>query len=142
VSPPPLDSAPHHQKGLVRSIKVRLALPTPRCGLHPRVQVASDRDAPRILLCEKTREFRRLARAQLTKDDFCVELGCSWGEASHLLAQRCSRLIGLDNSHKAIAACRQKYPEARVRILDDEPGLRVRRKRNVVGSLMSPRDDK
>ena len=56
-----------------------------------------------VLICNKTREYRRLARCQVTDDDFCIEIGCSWGKATAVLAQGCSKVIGIDISEEAIS---------------------------------------
>ena len=57
---------------------------------------------PAILLCGDTESFRRLARSQLLPSDRVLEIGCSYGEATALLAVKAEAVIAVDVSSDAL----------------------------------------
>ena len=59
-------------------------------------------DRPAILLCSETESFRLLARSQLLPTDAVLELGCSYGEATALIAKRAASVLAIDVSADAI----------------------------------------
>lgn len=58
--------------------------------------------ASAAVVCASTDTYRRLARSQVTKRDAVLEIGCSAGGASALLAQHAGRVVGVDNSQELI----------------------------------------
>jgi hypothetical protein len=71
-----------------------------------------------IVICEETEEYRRLARTQITSLDAVIEIGCSTGECSAVLANsRCS-LIALDISADIIAHAKVEHPGIHFLCLD------------------------
>ena len=62
-------------------------------------------------------------RSQVTEDDICVELGCSYGETTKLLIRTCPKVVAVDISPECIRLCRDAMPGARFELVDC---LRVR----------------
>ncbi|GBF93004.1 hypothetical protein Rsub_05615 [Raphidocelis subcapitata] len=60
------------------------------------------------VVCASTDSYRRLARSQVTKADAVLEIGCSTGECTRLLAQHAGRVVGLDNSRQLVAEARAR----------------------------------
>lgn len=59
------------------------------------------------------RVLRRIAdAADFTDDDTVVEIGCGKGQLTSLLAERASRLIGIEIDEDLVAAVRQRFAEA------------------------------
>ena len=53
------------------------------------------------------RKLRKLyLNLQIQKDDLVLELGCSYGVCTHILAQHAQEVRGVDNSHQLIAEVR------------------------------------
>eukprot|EP00854_Cymbomonas_tetramitiformis_P019978 gene19978-23908_t len=85
---------------------------------HVRPARISKVTTKRILVCYSTKEYRKLARTQLEPEDACLEIGCSWGRCTYVLAQQCRHVVGLDISQEAVEACRAQYPNLRFEMLD------------------------
>ena len=62
-----------------------------------------------VLLCGETETFRRLARSQLLPSDRVLEIGCSYGEATSLLAKRAKEVLAVDVSGDALERARGRW---------------------------------
>eukprot|EP00978_Attheya_sp_CCMP212_P026308 scaffold86284_cov30-Attheya_sp.AAC.1 len=67
----------------------------------------------RVIVTRETRSYRVLAASQLVfvsneKDDHVLEIGCSNGECSRILARYAPSLVGMDVSTEMVAACRRR----------------------------------
>jgi hypothetical protein len=72
-----------------------------------------------------TTSFRRLMRLYTTADDAVLEVGCSYGACSALLAGEVAAYVGVDNSFECVEHCRGlALPRARFERVDAlaEPG--------------------
>ena len=56
-----------------------------------------------VLLCGETDSFRALARSMILPTDAVMEIGCSYGGATALLAARAKRVIAVDVSDDALS---------------------------------------
>lgn len=65
-----------------------------------------------LLVCAETSEFRALAASQMLPRDSCLELGCSFGDTTVILAKTCAALIAIDNSLECIERCRARCAAA------------------------------
>jgi len=61
-----------------------------------------------VLLTRSTTEYRQAITAHSTSTHVALELGCSYGEATILLARRASRVLAVDTSSIAIEAAQLK----------------------------------
>ena len=76
---------------------------------------------PAILLCGETESFRRLARSQVLSTDEVIEIGCSYGLATELLAARAHKVLAIDVSEDALrrsAERLQRFDNVRFENLD------------------------
>ncbi|PRP79284.1 DNA-directed RNA polymerase [Planoprotostelium fungivorum] len=71
-----------------------------------------------IFLCDNTREYRRLARSQVNKEDDVVDIGSSYGVCTDILSQHCDRVIGVEISKPLIEHSRAAYPNIPFHHLD------------------------
>ena len=55
-----------------------------------------------VLLCGETNSFRALSRSQILPTDIVLEIGCSYGGATALLASRAKSVIAVDISSDAL----------------------------------------
>ena len=76
------------------------------------------RSSTTIIVTPETREFRHLARSQVGRDDFVVEIGSSFGRATILMHKRCKRVIGIELSQKLVELARREYPQVEFMRLD------------------------
>jgi hypothetical protein len=67
----------------------------------------------RVVLAAETDEFRRLTRAHSTADDFVVDIGCSYGEGTKLIAAECPNILGLELVASVVEAARERHPGIR-----------------------------
>ena len=66
----------------------------------------------RLLLCSRTREYRRVAATAALPGAWVVELGCHHGITAALLAQRRPGFVlGLDSSVHAVRVAAERLPE-------------------------------
>eukprot|EP00854_Cymbomonas_tetramitiformis_P011384 gene11384-13454_t len=72
----------------------------------------------RIIICRDTAQYRVLARTQVRAGDSCVEIGCSYGEATTFLLRKCLDVVGIDISRECIDFCTEKYPRGEFLQLD------------------------
>mmetsp|Transcript_74173 Transcript_74173/g.168042 ORF Transcript_74173/g.168042 Transcript_74173/m.168042 type:complete len:194 (-) Transcript_74173:52-633(-) len=82
---------------------------------------------PRLLVCSRTREYRRAAASALVgAGDVALEVGCHVGITTAILAERCGpsgMAIGVDRSAAAVEAARQRFPDHSFAVLDaSSPG--------------------
>ncbi|WIA12335.1 hypothetical protein OEZ85_012388 [Tetradesmus obliquus] len=56
-----------------------------------------------VLVTAATEDYRRLARSQVSSSDVVLELGCSYGMATNMLAEHAAAVVGTDNSEEAVA---------------------------------------
>ena len=81
----------------------------PRAGAPAEVarrkaEVMRGRDQERaVLLCGETDSFRALARSMILPTDVVMEIGCSYGGATALLASRAKSVIAVDVSDDALS---------------------------------------
>jgi SAM-dependent methyltransferase len=71
-----------------------------------------------VIVCASTDDFRRLARAQLMRADHCLDIGCSYGRGTAIMAQHCGSVIGIDLSVETVLAARKAYRHIRFERLD------------------------
>ncbi|KAG5457260.1 MAG: hypothetical protein BJ554DRAFT_2775, partial [Olpidium bornovanus] len=62
-----------------------------------------------MLVCASTADYRRLARSQCRPSDNILEVGCSYGECTALLAAHCKRCVGVDIGAEVVAAARERH---------------------------------
>ena len=90
------------------------------------VRTRSARPLTTVVVCEKTRDFRRLARDEVRAGDVVAELGCSWGEASRIIYGSLTsgprelvargQLLAIDCGAKAVAATIALVAEEKLRL--------------------------
>ena len=95
---------------------------TARAKRH-RVEVIRGRDGsrPAVLLCEETDSFRRLARSQVLPTDAVLEVGCSFGHATSLLAANAQTVHAVDVATKPLEAASLRcaaYSNVRFEVMD------------------------
>eukprot|EP00931_Biecheleriopsis_adriatica_P110948 TRINITY_DN85281_c0_g1_i1.p1 TRINITY_DN85281_c0_g1~~TRINITY_DN85281_c0_g1_i1.p1 ORF type:complete len:188 (-),score=36.74 TRINITY_DN85281_c0_g1_i1:106-621(-) len=75
----------------------------------------------RLVICSRTREYRRAAREllPLKSRGWVLEVGCHEGITTQLLAEGAQgRVLGIDRSHSAIEAARRRDPGLHFEVLD------------------------
>ncbi|KAI8465794.1 MAG: hypothetical protein J3K34DRAFT_525045 [Monoraphidium minutum] len=70
------------------------------------------------VVCAATDSYRRLARSQVTKADAVLEVGCSAGVCTALLAQHAGRVVGADNSPQLLREAKERCPGAAFELVD------------------------
>lgn len=75
---------------------------------------------PAVIVTAETFDFRRLARTQVRRGDAVIELGCSFGDATKVLAEQAgpSRVVGVDLSSSSLEKARALCPATRFEQLD------------------------
>ena len=68
----------------------------------------SSSDTTNIVLTETTTKYRLLAASQLKKEDHILEIGCSNGECSLVIAKYGGSLVGIDVSTEMISQAKEK----------------------------------
>lgn len=53
-----------------------------------------------VVICFSTQEYRILAQSQPDPDDFVMDVGCSYGHATALLAEKSADALGVDISEE------------------------------------------
>ncbi len=71
-----------------------------------------------FVICAETEEYRLLARTNVPDDAEVIEIGCSTGKCSAVLAQRAKRLLALDIGADVIDQARAAYPDIEFACLD------------------------
>ena len=71
-----------------------------------------------LVLCAESNLFRDLARTQVAPDDRVLEIGCSYGEATAILAAACPTVLGVDHSRTVLRTAAEKVPSARFEQVD------------------------
>jgi len=61
-----------------------------------------------ILVTETTNYYRHLASSQINENDHVLEIGCSNGECSLIIAKYCNQFIGFDTSTQMIQEAKEK----------------------------------
>ncbi|KAG5180449.1 hypothetical protein JKP88DRAFT_323901 [Tribonema minus] len=61
---------------------------------------------------------RKLARALPTRADRCVDVGCSYGKCTALLAAKGGSVLGVDNSRQVVAKARAMHPDIHFECID------------------------
>lgn len=90
---------------------VRLARLTPVFGSSSSSTNSSGKKV--AVVCATTDQYRRLARSQVTAADAVVEVGCSTGGCTALLARHAGRVVGVDNSQQLVREARARNPLVR-----------------------------
>ena len=72
----------------------------------------------RLVIAAETADYRRLSRAFATPADFVVDIGCSYGEGTKLIAAQCPRVLGLELVPAVVEAARRRHPRIRFEQLD------------------------
>ncbi|TPX62688.1 hypothetical protein PhCBS80983_g00419 [Powellomyces hirtus] len=75
-------------------------------------------EAPLIMICKSTTDYRTLARSQVYKNDAVVEIGSSYGVCTGILAQHANSVFGLEVSPKLVEEARKRYPALRFELLN------------------------
>lgn len=95
------------------------------CGLEAHVRPARlspVRSIPNQKRCglvtASTDAYRKLARSELTRQDFVLEIGSSLGLCTQTLAQHARWVIGMDNSKENVAKTQEEYPWLQFERLD------------------------
>jgi 2-polyprenyl-3-methyl-5-hydroxy-6-metoxy-1,4-benzoquinol methylase len=57
-----------------------------------------------VVVCNDTTDFRRLARSQLNKTDRVIDIGCSYGRGTAVIAEHCASVIGIDISEECVVS--------------------------------------
>mmetsp|Transcript_162661 Transcript_162661/g.521537 ORF Transcript_162661/g.521537 Transcript_162661/m.521537 type:complete len:177 (+) Transcript_162661:62-592(+) len=73
------------------------------------------RTLPRLVVCARTREYRRAALELVYAGDVALEIGCHEGLTSAILERRCGEagaVLGVDRSRPAVAAAQVRFPSA------------------------------
>ena len=67
-------------------------------------------DAPQvqIIVVSSVEDFRRLARTQVAADESVLEIGCSTGRTTKVLARACARVVALDCSREMVERARRE----------------------------------
>eukprot|EP00879_Flechtneria_rotunda_P026508 GHRR01028266.1.p1 GENE.GHRR01028266.1~~GHRR01028266.1.p1 ORF type:complete len:434 (+),score=133.59 GHRR01028266.1:775-2076(+) len=55
---------------------------------------------------------------QVDSCDAVLELGCSYGVCTSMLAEHCQRVIGIDNSAEVVQEARRRYPRLQFHLID------------------------
>ncbi|RLG58876.1 hypothetical protein DRN86_05090 [Candidatus Geothermarchaeota archaeon] len=56
----------------------------------------------KIYLTRDVKEYRKIAKELVSKDDIVLEVGCGFGKTSFLLSKIAKRVVGIDKSKEAI----------------------------------------
>lgn len=87
--------------------------------VYPRdVSVNLPSFAGRVITCAETREYRVLARSQLTPDDRVLEIGSSTGNGTEVIAQHCANVVGVDISKELVGKARKQFPQLKFELLN------------------------
>lgn len=78
----------------------------------------ASRGVRRVIVTRDTVGFRHLARSMPTKDDFCVELGSSYGVCTDLMSKSAGRAIGVEISAELVEESRKRYPHVQFECID------------------------
>lgn len=83
-----------------------------------------------VIVCDETRDYRRMARVQTCPEDRVLEIGSSFGLTTSLIAEACPQgsVVGVDKSSECVERSRQTYPHIRfeqIDILKNEEALRT-----------------
>ena len=75
---------------------------------------------PRIVVCSETQDFRYLCRTQVSRGDSVIEIGCSYGKGTKILAEQAgdSCVVGTDLSTEALEAAKKECNVANLLRLD------------------------
>jgi hypothetical protein len=93
-----------------RHAGMELEVPTPRL-----IMVPTD---TRLVIAAETADYRRLSRAFATPTDFVVDIGCSYGEGTKLIAAQCPHVLGLELVSSVVEQARHRHPHIRFEQLD------------------------
>jgi len=63
--------------------------------------------AMQLIIVSSARYYRKLAGNEVNKTDLVLEVGCSTGETTRILAQRASRVVALDHSRGMVTRTRE-----------------------------------
>eukprot|EP00126_Sphaerothecum_destruens_P005937 Sdes_comp19125_c0_seq1m9839 len=99
----------YHDKGTICHVRPHRIFPVFRQNSRPS-EASPVSHQPRIVVCAETKEYRLLARTQVKNGDKVLEIGCSYGEATHILGQQTPFVTGVDISEETIQACRKRFP--------------------------------
>eukprot|EP00960_Hanusia_phi_P034232 750930-Hanusia_phi.AAC.6 len=74
----------------------------------------------RIVVCSETQDFRYLCRTQVRKGDSVIEIGCSYGKGTKILAEQAggSCVVGTDLSAEALKAAKEESKVSNLLRLD------------------------
>eukprot|EP00611_Tribonema_gayanum_P003039 TRINITY_DN12361_c0_g1_i1.p1 TRINITY_DN12361_c0_g1~~TRINITY_DN12361_c0_g1_i1.p1 ORF type:complete len:419 (+),score=116.70 TRINITY_DN12361_c0_g1_i1:76-1332(+) len=89
-----------------------------RYHVRPSRMMKITRGFPQVFLTAGTSDFRKLARALPTRADRCVDVGCSYGKCTALLAAKAGSVLGVDNSRQVIAKARAMHPDIHFECID------------------------
>lgn len=71
-----------------------------------------------LIVCEETPAFRSLARSQVRLSDRVLELGCSFGDTTTILAERSQTVVAVDVGRAVLSRAQERAPRARFELLD------------------------
>ncbi len=61
----------------------------------------------KIYLTRDVKEYRKIAKKLVSKDDIVLEVGCGFGKTSSLLSRIAKKVIGIDKSEEVIENARK-----------------------------------
>jgi precorrin-6B methylase 2 len=65
----------------------------------------------KVIVCESTLVYRKLAGLQTCSQDVALEIGSALGHATHYLSQYCGKVIGIDKSREFVQTAQTNYPD-------------------------------
>lgn len=110
-----VECTPPGENGGVADARVKVKFDC--CGLEANVRparMAPVRSQPSLQRCgvvtASTDAYRKLARSEVTREDYVLELGSSLGLCTQTLAQHARWVIGVDNSKENVNKTREDFP--------------------------------
>jgi len=75
--------------------------------------MACQTQEPEIIVVSSVEDYRRLARDRVAGEDAVLEIGCSTGKATAVLARTGARVVAIDNGRAMVAKARAALAGAR-----------------------------
>lgn len=69
-------------------------------------------ESPKVIITPDTTTWRQLARSQLTSTDEALDIGCSFGGGTAVIAEHCLSVIGIDIGRAAVERAALAVPTA------------------------------
>eukprot|EP01080_Neovahlkampfia_damariscottae_P006546 gene6546-10552_t len=88
------------------------------CRPQALIRIEDSKKTKKILVCETTHEYRRMAKTQIDKNDLVLEIGSDFGETTKFLHEICKKVIGIDKSKVHVERAKKMHPEIQFECLD------------------------